>query len=47
MAWQEPLTKFERRMTWFLITLTLEAFGMLYFLWLILEKLTYGYAKIS
>lgn len=46
MAWQEPLTKFERRVTLLLWVLILEAAGALWLLWALLEVLTHG-PKIS
>lgn len=39
MAWQEPMTKFERRLTLFTGVLIFEALGALWFLWAILEAL--------
>lgn len=46
MAWQEPLTKFERRITILLWILILETAGALWLLWALLEVFRNG-PKIS
>jgi len=42
MAWQEPLTKFERRMTLFTLTLIAESAIALWLLWSLLEVFQNG-----